>query len=101
MQEKIHITSKAIHSDSPQLLVGSLLHLWYISRIRIVLYILPHLGYSSKNLPNLPPLLSFHVTTSFFICTLSIYSAKIFKEGKLWGVHLLAIFDNFKNHIFK
>ena len=27
MQEKIHITSQAIHSDSPQLLVGSLLHL--------------------------------------------------------------------------
>ena len=45
----------------------------------------------TQNLLYLPPLLSFYVMTSFFICAHSIYSLKIFKEGKLWGVDLKAI----------
>ena len=58
------ITSQAIHSNSP-VLAGSLLHLWNRYCIYIFLQHLTHFGYSSENLPHLPPLLSCHVTTLF------------------------------------
>ena len=47
----------------------------------------PHLNClampSTENPPDLPPLLLFYVLTLFFIYTYSIYSLKIFEDGKL------------------